>query len=420
MSCRRREGRVLRVLLVSSQFPVPVRSGFTTRVHQLTRHLARRHAVTLLSYVDDATSDFVGKMRDVVRVEPVEYEWPRGARKRMAQATSAASRTPFTCRLMYTDAMQRAIDRLCATHKFDVVQLESSPLCAFRVPARPRLVIDEHNIEYEVLERMHRAERSLPRRLFNRVEAARFRSFERACWSRVDGVAVTSEREEAIVRSSAPETPIAVVPNGVDLDYFRPGRSPPEADTVVFNGALDYRPNLDAAMHLVEDIWPLVIARRPDARLTIIGRGDRAVSSRVCGRGVRYVGEVADVRPYLERAAVVAVPIRMGGGTRLKVVEGLAMAKAMVATPLGAEGVDVHAGEHLVLADTAEEFAGAVLELFENRDLAARLGAAARARMERGYGWPLVVARLEELYERVLARGSSYGRATKSHRAFRS
>lgn len=407
MHTRRPDGERLRVLLVSTQFPLPTRSGFTMRVYHLTRHLARRHDVTLLSYVDDAASDSVASMRDVVPVEPVEYEWPRGARKRLAQATSVASRTPFICRLMHTRAMQRALDRLCHAIDYDIVQLESSPLCTFRLPPRPRLVLDEHNIEYEVFERMHRSERSLSRRLFSRLEAHRFRELEQACWRRADGVAVTSERENAIVRSQAGATPTAVVPNGVDLEYFRPAASPPDPETAVFIGALDYRPNLDAAMHLVDDIWPLVTARHPAARLTIGGRGAREVSNRLRRRGVILIGEVPDVRPYLERAAVVVVPIRMGGGTRLKVIEGLAMGKAMVATRLGAEGVNVENGEHLLIADAPQEFAAAVVDLFENSDLAARLAVAARARMEREYGWPLAADRLEQLYERVLLRTPS-------------
>jgi glycosyltransferase involved in cell wall biosynthesis len=173
---------------------------------------------------------------------------------------------------------------------------------------------------------------------------------------------------------------------------------------VVFNGVLDYRPNLDAAHHLVEEVWPLVLRRRPQARLLIVGRGDEAERERLRRPGVEATGEVPDVRPYLAGAAVVIVPIRMGGGTRLKVVEALSMAKPMVSTTLGCEGVNVRHGEHLLVADGAEEFAGAVTQLLEDRWLAAELGRAGRARMEEEYSWELAGERLERLYARMLGR----------------
>src|SRR5262249_21940389 len=160
-----------------------------------------------------------------------------------------------------------------ATGRFDVVQLESSPLCAFRLPDSVSVILDEHNIEYEVFERMQVMERPLLRRSFNQLEFARFRRFEQRSWRRVDGCIVTSEREESIVRAQAPRTLVSVVPNGVDLEYFGPSTSESEPDTILFNGVLDYRPNMDAAEFLVDSILPRILEHRPGARLTIVGRG---------------------------------------------------------------------------------------------------------------------------------------------------
>jgi polysaccharide biosynthesis protein PslH len=171
---------------------------------------------------------------------------------------------------------------------------------------------------------------------------------------------------------------------------------------MVFNGTLGYRPNLDAALHLVDDIWPLVRERHPDARLTIVGRGSEADCRRLRRPGVIVTGEVPDVRPYLRDAAVVVVPVRMGGGTRLKVVEGLAMGKAMVSTTVGCEGVGVRDRDHLLIADGAEDFAAAVLRLFADTPLADRLGAAGRGLIESEYSWELAGERMEALYEQVI------------------
>jgi len=194
----------------------------------------------------------------------------------------------------------------------------------------------------------------------------------------------------------APGQACAVVPNGVDLERFAPSDAAPRRHHAVFNGTLDYRPNIDAALHLVEDVWPLVRRRLPDATLAIVGRGEPAERRRLQQPGVELTGEVPDVRPFLRRAAVVTVPVRMGGGTRLKVLEGLALGRPMVSTTLGCEGIAVRDGEHLLIADGAEAFAGAIVRLFEDAATAGALGAAGRALMERSYSWALAGARLEE------------------------
>jgi polysaccharide biosynthesis protein PslH len=257
----------LRILVCTAQFPFPARFGFATRVYHLTRQLAARHEVTLVSYVGPHDADNVEALRRELRVETVVRQPASLATKRATQALSAASRRPFACRAVYAPQMQAALDRLCARERFDVIQLESSLMCAFRFPRNALLILDEHNLEYEVFERMQAGERSLLRRAFHGLEHRRFRRFERHCWRHVAGCAVTSEREARIVRSHAPQTPTVVVPNGVDLDYFRPSTTEVDQEALLFNGLLQYRPNLDAAYYLVDEIWPLLVQRRPEARL---------------------------------------------------------------------------------------------------------------------------------------------------------
>jgi polysaccharide biosynthesis protein PslH len=290
---------------------------------------------------------------------------------------------------------------LCVTTSCDVVQIEATVLGGLSVPSAVRVILDEHNIEYEVFERMSEGERSLIRRMYNRWEYQRVRRFEQQCWTRVDGCVVTSEREEPVVQRVAPDIATAVVPNGVDLEYFLPTRDAVEPNSVVFNGTLGYRPNVDAAYHLVDEVWPLVLDGCPDAKLTIVGRASDSDRRRLTRPGVVVTGEVSDIRPYVQRAAVVAVPVRMGGGTRLKVVEGLAMEKAIVSTTLGCEGVAVRDGEHLLIGDGAGEFAARILECFANPELRARLGAAGRRLTEEEYSWRLAGERLDALYKRV-------------------
>ena len=404
----------MKILIVSAQFPYPPRFGFATRVYQLARLLAKRHEVTLLSYAQPHERAGVTALGEEMTVLAVEYEATSTRAKRAAQALSLFSLRPYHCRKLHSERMQQAIDDLCSREEFDVIQLESSFLCAFRFPSEARLVIDQHNIEYEVFQRMSEGERSMPRRAFNRAEYARCRRFEYRWWDRVAGCAVTSEREVRILRARAPQTPVAAVPNGVDLAYYRPEPGEARPRTVVFNGTLAYRPNLDATQHLIDDIWPLVLRSHPDARLTIVGRVTGVDVRRLRRPGVELVGEVPDIRPYLHAAAVVAAPVRIGGGTRLKVVEGLAMGKAIVSTSLGCEGLAVRDGEHLLIADDGPAFATRVLELFDDPAQRVALGQAGRRLVERNYSWELAGDRLEGLYKTITGTEPARGKAVLS------
>jgi glycosyltransferase involved in cell wall biosynthesis len=401
----------VKVLIVSAQFPYPPRSGFATRVYQLALQLARRHEVTLVSYASADELEGAAQLADELSVVAVRREPVPLPARRAGQILSLASRTPSSCRAVRSRALQRQLDELCSAGRFDIVQLETSLLCAFTFPPQTRLVIDEHNVEYEVFARMAEGERSRVRRTFNRLEHARFRRFEQDCWRRADGCVVTSDRELPTVRAHAPATPVAVVPNGVDLQYFTPSEAATVPRTVVFNGILTYRPNVDAAHHLVEEIWPLVQARCPDARLRLMGRASEEDRQRFQRPGVEVLGEVPDVRPYIHEAAVVAVPVRIGGGTRLKVLEGLALGKAMVSTSLGCEGVGVQDGEHVMVGDDAATFAEHLLTLFEDSPLRGRLGSAGRLLVERDFSWELAGRRLEALLTEVAAESGEGSRA---------
>jgi glycosyltransferase involved in cell wall biosynthesis len=392
-----------RVLVVGAWFPYPPRSGWAMRVYQLARQLASRHDVTLLGYATAADEQNVAELESQgLRVETVRQETLSTAGRRKAQLRSLFSRTPYEPYRTYSRDMQRAIDRLCAETRYDVVQLESTLVWPFRFPAGTRIVLDEHNVDYETYARMREGTRSPVRKAFYLVEQARVRRYEHDAWRRSSGLVLTSAREQEMARDAAPGTPTAVVPNGVDTDFFQPGAGEVAPRTLVFNGVLDYRPNLDAALVLADDVLPRVQATHPDARAVIVGRGGPAELDLVRRPGVEATGEVPDVRPHLQQAEIVVVPILAGSGTRFKVVEGLAMAKPMVSTSVGCEGIGVEHEKHLLIADTPEEFAAAVTRLLDDHALARSLGEAGREFVEREYSWERAGERLQALYDVVL------------------
>jgi glycosyltransferase involved in cell wall biosynthesis len=264
------------------------------------------------------------------------------------------------------------------------------------------MVLDEHNIEYELLYRLFRKERSIVRKLYNGVEYVKVKRSERSTWSRVDACLVTSEREEHTVRRHAPRTRTRVVPNGVDLEVFQPQETPTDPHSLVFVGTMNYRPNADAVIYLAGEILPEIWKTRPDVTLTVVGQEPPEEVRRLAGPRIAITGWVDDVRPYVRRAAVVVTPVRIGSGTRLKVLEAFAMGKAVVSTPLGCEGIAVKDGEHLLVADNPADLAARVVRLLDDPALAIRLGMQGRALVERTYGWRAVVDDLDALHSELL------------------
>lgn len=402
----------MKILIVSPFLPYPANWGFAKRVYHLLEVLARRHEITLLTYSDHDNADHVEALRKHAVVHVVQAaSSPVG--KRLAQLASVASARSFQRRTMFTEAMQRAISDVTSGERFDVIQVETSQMACFRFESDAHLLLDEHNIEYELYYRVFRAEGSPARRLFNWLEYVKFRREEIAAWRSVAGCLVTSEREAAVIRTIVPSTPVTVVPNAVDTEYFSPADTPVDPNAIVLTGLMKYRPNVDGAIFFVRAILPRVLAKRPNAVFYIVGGDAPPEVMRLASPHVVVTGSVEDVRPYVHNAAVFVVPLRMGSGTRLKVLEGLAMAKPMVSTALGCEGIELTHGKHLLIADEAEAFAESVLTLMSDAPRAQQLGVQGRALMLERYRWEVAVEALEHFYERLLSASSGAGRAQR-------
>jgi sugar transferase (PEP-CTERM/EpsH1 system associated) len=396
----------VKILIVTPSMPYPPIWGFSIRVHNFIKELSRRHEVSLLCYTepgeDDGSVEPLGSLGVAVQTVPRPDDRGPGLRKR--QLRSLLSARSFHSGRVWSAEMQRAINETLDQHRFDVVQVESSRLAVFDFGRHSGAILDEHNLEYELLQRIAQAERFWPRKVFSRLESAKVQREEQSSWRRFGRCIVTSERErQTVIRHSA-GVATAVVPNGVDVDYFQPARAAVDPDSIVFTGLMTYRPNADAAVHFVREVLPLVRRSRPRARFTAVGWGLPKDLAPLLGDGVRHTGRVPDVRPFLAQAAAVVVPLRMGSGTRLKVLEALAMGKGVVSTTLGCEGVDVTPGQDLLVADDPPSFAAAVVELMEDAERREALGYKGRRLVERSYTWPAVVARLERFYEQQIRR----------------
>jgi sugar transferase (PEP-CTERM/EpsH1 system associated) len=399
--------RRLSLLFVSQTPPSPPRFGAQVRMHGLLTALAERHDVSVVSFVEpelaaEARRALAAYCRDLeLVVDPISAST---ARKRLLQLRSLASARPFE-ELLFTSAeLQRRVDAFLARAHLDAICLEGPFVARHRFhPARgrprPRLVLGEHNVEYDVRRQIAAGRGGLARRAFLALDGGKMRRTEQALWGRVDAVTVPSSQDAARVRAARPGARVAVVPNAVDVERVRPrpGDPSPDRSTVLFFGALDYWPNVDGLLFFLDEIWPRVTATHPSARLRILGRRPPPALLARKGPRVELAGFVEDLRPSLAAAAAVIVPLRLGGGTRLKILEAMAMARPVVSTTLGAEGIDVASGRELLLADDPALFAAALRRLLEDPALGARLGAAARTLVEERYAWRASALVLERL-----------------------
>jgi glycosyltransferase involved in cell wall biosynthesis len=316
---------------------------------------------------------------------------------------------------LWSPAFASALSDVLAQFEPDVVQIEGLELAAYLPVVRAgapaaRVVYDAHNAEVVLQRRALATDRLRPRRwpaaLYSASQIPRIARLEARTLRAVDAVLCVSSEDAAALCRLAPGLSPVIVPNGITLsDYagVAPSGAPPGVDVLVFTGKMDYRPNVDAALWFAGEILPRVRAARPAAEFHIVGQSPPPVLRRRRAQaGVVVTGAVADALPHIAGAAVYVAPLRMGGGTRFKLLEAFALARPVVSTTLGAEGFSVASERELLLADTAPAFAAGILRLLANPALAAHLAGAGQRFARAGYDWTAIIPRLQAVYGRLL------------------
>jgi glycosyltransferase involved in cell wall biosynthesis len=262
-----------------------------------------------------------------------------------------------------------------------------------------------HNIEADIWRRYYEHEHNPLKRFYIGHQLRKVRRFERECFTWADGATAVTAGDASVINAFAVSYRALVVENGVDTDYFRPRSADVEPTTLVFTGSMDYRPNQDAAEYFCSDILPLLSRTASEFHVYFVGRNPPAHIRELEQRhnGIHVTGTVDDVRPYIAKSAVYIVPLRVGGGSRLKILEAMSMEKAVVSTHVGAEGLDVTDGENIVLAGTVEEFAERIAALMSDRARRAMFGRNGRKLVLSKYRWETVGANLTRYLNEIIA-----------------
>ena len=419
----------MRILWLKSDLLLPLDKGGKLRTWHLMRHLAARHAITYLAFADpddEGPSMAIEGMRQVARrVETVpRTDPPKGSIRFYADAARHLfDPVPYAVGKYRSRAFARRTKELLSDESFDIL------VCDFLFPAinlPSRLpcpaVIFTHNVEAEIWRRHAETKTNRVTRLFYGPQHRRMLRYEGQALRRFDGVLAVSEADRDTfgrLYAGATRTPIHVVPTGVDTGFFTPQPSAAGSRTLVFTGSMDWLPNEDAMLYFCREILPLIRAEEPGVSLAIVGRAPTpAVSKLAHEHRIIVTGRVDDVRPHVRDAAVYVVPLRIGGGTRLKIFEAMAMGKAVVSTTVGAEGLPVISGEHMLIADEPRSFARAVVRLLRDVERRRQLEMAARTLVAEQYDWSAVAGALEcALIDIARVRAKSAGWGAVQHPA---
>jgi sugar transferase (PEP-CTERM/EpsH1 system associated) len=408
----------VKVLFLTPQVPYPPQQGAALRNWGFISGLATRHEVAVLSFLapEQSLPAFSGQtlqpddpLRTACRIETVPFP-ARTLHDRLYDMLT--TRQPDMALRLVSEAYSRRLADWLADECFDVLQIggiEMAPYLDIAKSARPqpRLVFDNLNCEYLLQKRAFltdlRAPLRWPGAAYSFVQWQRLWRYEAQVCHVADQVLAVSDVDAAMLQKLVPGLDVAVVPNGVDTLTYRPEfaslepRMPEGA--LVFTGTMDFRPNVDAVLWFARQVMPRVRAEAPEVHFFVVGqRPHRRLDSLQSDPAITLTGWVKDPRPYIAQAAVYVAPLRIGGGTRLKLLEAMAMGRPVVATSLGAEGYPVTDGRELLLADTPEDFATTVLALLRAPEWRAELGQAGRRFVEQRYDWQAIVPRLEAVY----------------------
>jgi glycosyltransferase involved in cell wall biosynthesis len=394
----------MRILLLTLVVPNPPDSGPKVKTHYLLRYLAQHHEVTLISFVrstaeEAAARELKGLCREVYTV-PIQRSRARDIGYLLA---SFFSSRPFLMLRDESRAMRRLLRELLAHEQFDLAHADQLNMAPFARATGLPVVLDEHNAVWTIFKRLAEQEHGI-KRLLLELEWRRLKRYEGGiCQTSAAVMTVSSEDRAALEAAGAPPN-MPIIPIAVEVAGIQPAQRQPDAQGMLSMATMYWPPNIDGVLWFAREVLPLIRRDKLDAPFYIVGaRPPAEVRALTRDPSVEVTGYVDDPAPYLESSALMVVPLRAGGGMRVKILEALARGIPIVSTTIGAEGIDVTPGEHLLIADEPADFAAAVVRLLRDRAFADQLATNGRIHAMARYDWRAVCPAVEPVYRQALA-----------------
>ena len=397
----------MKILFLSITVPFPATDGGRIRVLNLLTQVSKTDQITFLG-LETAPTDQEG-IAYLQRLGIACYLVSNQASPpKISLGTITKSfiqRKPITVTRYDISSYRRKLGELVQSQNFDLIHYEMFHTAQFLAEVDLPKVLSTQNVDSYIWARLSEKTKNPAKKVFYLSQKRAFKRYEKLISPQFSTTTCVSETDQNWLRESCPDLRVDVIPNGVDLDLYQPNHDERIPDTLLYTGSMDWFPNEDAVIYYVNEMWPIIRSRCPNVRFLIVGQYPTENVRKLSNLpNIEVTGRVDDVKPYIAQSAVYVVPLRIGGGTRLKILEALAMEKAVVSTSIGAEGLDLINNEEAIIEDNPLQFAAKVVELLENPERCRQLGKKGRSRVQRDYGWQAIGEKLRSVYTSLLEK----------------
>lgn len=392
----------MKILHIFPYSPIPPTFGGALRVYNLIKQMGKNNEVSLLTFGDDILNAQLKKEFHNYVKEVYTCDIPAKSHlKRLRQLCSLFRSSSYFNIIARYKNMQDLINKITEINKYDIVQFEFPSMATYQINSDSVKILDAHNVEHMIYYHQWKYSPSILRKLFYFLEYKKLKQDEINICTKQDALFVTSENDAKVFNELVPKVPKYIIPNGVDTEYFHPSMEPTEPNSLVFTGSLSYIPNSDAAIYFIEQIFPIIKKEIPNLKLYIVGKNPPKYLSLKATNEIIITGYVDDVRPYVWRSSIFIVPLRMGSGTRLKILEAFSMKKAVVSTSIGAEGLKITDGENILIADEPKPFAENIIRLIKDKQLQQKIALNGYDFVKNTYDWNLIGEKLYNAYNEI-------------------
>jgi len=400
----------VQILFVTYGLPYPLYSGVRIHDFNLISKLSQSHQILLLSLLEYPEEvEYLPQLKPYCKLIDYVIATPRSLGENIRESVRCLiAKRPLATQPFIYEEMVGKIDKIISNYRIDIIQIEHSFLAPYidliKGTDKIKKILSFHNVGYKQYRTMLRLETNFQEKLLFGVKWLLMLGWEVKYAQKFDHCLVVSPPEKQLLKSLNSQLSVSVIENGVDTEYYQPLCETPTSNTLLFVGTMRYAPNVDAVLYFCQEIFPLIQHQLPDVKLFVVGHHPKPeICQLAANKNIIVTDYVPDVIPYYQQSLLSIVPLRAGGGTRLKILESMALGRPVVSTSLGCEGLEVVDGEQIMIADTPAKFASKTIQLLTDKQLREKISANARQLVEMHYDWSAIAQKLMELYRFLLS-----------------